>query len=408
MKRLLVFLVLLFASESAWCYNCFNEGFLPRNDLKIPADQLLSEIDEPKFNEIIDKIENHYRPIVSNSGGRLIIQRLWRDETVNASAERIGQEWRINMYGGLARHPLITSDAFALVTCHEMGHHVGGVPKYRNLWPSNEGQSDYFANLKCLRRIFENDNNEEIVKNMAIDAKVITHCNQNFNDINSAAICMRSAMAGLSTARLSQSLSGGAQVDFNTPDTSAVAQTFDDHPAPQCRLDTYFNGSKCPVHFSENLSGTDPNVGTCSNENGLTDGVRPLCWYRPSNSSNPPSADDIAETPTIAGYANAVVTNPYVSIPIDYNVSNFRLARGVYLEVSRPNQLFLEPNGYNPDSFRLVWATQAGTVGRFFLTPVQSLSGYGVYSIRVIPLDYSGRYPVARFSHSAFLDFRPF
>ena len=33
------------------------------------------------------------------------------------------------MFGGLAGHETITTDAFALVACHELGHHIGGAQR---------------------------------------------------------------------------------------------------------------------------------------------------------------------------------------------------------------------------------------------------------------------------------------
>jgi len=42
-----------------------------------------------------------------------------------ASVDKQGQQF-IHMFGGLARHPLMTEDAFLLVACHEFGHHYGG------------------------------------------------------------------------------------------------------------------------------------------------------------------------------------------------------------------------------------------------------------------------------------------
>jgi hypothetical protein len=34
------------------------------------------------------------------------------------------------MFGGLARHELVTDDGFMMVVCHETGHHLGGAPRY--------------------------------------------------------------------------------------------------------------------------------------------------------------------------------------------------------------------------------------------------------------------------------------
>lgn len=132
------------------------DGFLPPNDLRIPVGSLEANgISEAQFNQVLDQVQALYGPIIAARGGRLVINRLWSDSTVNASAERNGGQRIINMYGGLARHDAITQDGLALVACHELGHHLGGAPKFgifeRLDWASNEGQSDYFANLKCLR-----------------------------------------------------------------------------------------------------------------------------------------------------------------------------------------------------------------------------------------------------------------
>jgi len=130
------------------------DGFLPPNDLKIPVDSVLAKgIVEAQFNEVLGAIENIYKPIVSAQGKVLEIRRLWTNDTVNASAQQIGNRYVLNMYGGLARHEAITMDGMALVACHELGHHLGGAPKVSS-WASNEGQSDYYANLKCLRQVF--------------------------------------------------------------------------------------------------------------------------------------------------------------------------------------------------------------------------------------------------------------
>ncbi len=267
-------------------------GFVPENDLRIPVGQYyqarvaipyMGGITEDEFNFVMDRIEKIYTPIVATKGGVLKVKRKWTDPTVNASAERNGGTYNINMYGGLARHQAITIDAMALVACHELGHHIGGAPKYGgfNSWASNEGQSDYFANLKCLRNYFAEDNNQEVIANMAIDQTVATRCNDMFADAEEAAICMRGGMAGASVSYLFQDLrKETTEPKFDTPDKNVVNKTNDRHPATQCRMDTYFNGSSCTVAVSSDVDDKDPNMGVCA------DGeisARPRCWYKPAN-----------------------------------------------------------------------------------------------------------------------------
>ncbi len=138
------------------------EGFLPPNDMKIPVGDrshmgILNNgsLTEAQYNVIMDRIQSMYGDIVRQKGGTLVINRLWTDATVNSSAEQQGNQWIINMYGGIARHPDVTFEGEALIACHEMGHHIGGAPKIQsmfggNQWATNEGGADYFATLKCL------------------------------------------------------------------------------------------------------------------------------------------------------------------------------------------------------------------------------------------------------------------
>ena len=151
-----VLIATLCASADAPRRVVLEEGFLPPNNLQIPVGSLEDKgISLNEYDAVMDRIQALYGPIIAARGGRLVIKRLWDDPTVNASAVRDGDDYIINMYGGLARHATITQDGMALVACHELGHHLGGVPKYAGMdWASNEGQADYFANLKCLHRVF--------------------------------------------------------------------------------------------------------------------------------------------------------------------------------------------------------------------------------------------------------------
>lgn len=260
-------------------------GFVPENDLWISADlEGVAGIDEATFNAVITKVENHYRGIISAKGGNLSVRRLWSDGTVNASAQQMFGYWIVNMYGGLARHETITADGFALVMCHEVGHHIGGAPKISTglPWASNEGQSDYFANLKCLRSIWWNDDNVQIVKEMEVEPFVERKCSETFSSDNEAAICMRGAMAGRSVANLFQALREEPEApQFDSPDPKVVHRTDDRHPGTQCRLDTYLQGSICKESHLTDVTNTSPHTGTCTTTNGFDEGHRPHCWYKP-------------------------------------------------------------------------------------------------------------------------------
>lgn len=262
-------------------------GFAPENNLKIGVnDKNANNMTEEKFLDAINRVSTIYAPIVKSKGGTLKMNNLWKDETVNASAQRMGSTWQVNMYGGLARHPLVTVDGFQLVVCHELGHHIGGAPKkggFGSAWASNEGQSDYWGAMKCLRRVYENDDNIAAVSKMTVDAEATKRCEAIYKSEREIALCQRVAMAGKSLAMLLGDLGGNSRVNFDTPDTSKVSRTNDNHPAAQCRLDTYFSGGLCDKSISEDVSDTNAITGVCIKKDGYTDGVRPLCWYKPTS-----------------------------------------------------------------------------------------------------------------------------
>src|SRR3569623_2303395 len=65
-------------------------GFLPDNTMRIPVSpfQISSGLDQAGFNRVLARVQALYGPIVAAHGGHLVINRLWDDPTVNASANR--------------------------------------------------------------------------------------------------------------------------------------------------------------------------------------------------------------------------------------------------------------------------------------------------------------------------------
>lgn len=277
------------------------EGFLPPNTMKVPVGSSVpfgfksvagspGGISEATFNEVIDRAEKIYAPVVAQKGGTLKTNRLWDDDTVNASAQQMGGSWILNMYGGLARHEATTFEGFALVICHELGHHLGGAPKIKSFfgqaqWATNEGGADYFANLKCLRNFFAEDDNAKIIADAKasgrLDAFAENLCTKQFAKTEDQLLCMRGSLGGTSVAGLFQALRQEKNPpDFSKPDTSRVTKTNDQHPATQCRMDTYLAGSVCAVDVTVANSDKDVKQGSCV-EGVDSVGFRPRCWFAP-------------------------------------------------------------------------------------------------------------------------------
>lgn len=296
-------LLLAAAVRPASASDC--DGFLPPNDLKIPVDSVLAKgIIEAQFNEVLSAVEKIYKPMVAAQGKVLEIRRLWTDATVNASAQQIGNRYVLNMYGGLARHETITMDGMALVACHELGHHLGGAPKVSS-WASNEGQSDYYANMKCLKLVFADEASVFFTRMSAGDEVAEKGCEAMYSEPKDRAVCVRAAMAGKSVAYLFKALRNETVTpQYDTPSPVVVTSMMGVHPPTQCRMDTYLAGSLCTQPVSAPLSPTNPAVGTCTRSAGFQAGFRPLCWYKPANADEllPP-----ANTPAF-GYGEGIKT----------------------------------------------------------------------------------------------------
>ncbi len=284
-KHGLLALSLLAAPSVFACTVDGSEGIVEKNNLWIsPSQKSVNGITEAQFNKVIDDVIVYMEPLVKARGANLTVVKKWEDGTVNAYAEQSGKEWKVSMFGGLARHETITSDGMALVVCHEIGHHIGGAPLYswKAGWAATEGQSDYFATTKCLRQVWSKDNNEEIVAAMEIPARVKELCGSQNVWNQDYAICLRGAMAGDSVARLFAALRKQEPSKFETPDPKVAKYTQESHPATQCRLDTYFQGALCGADEMVEFSRDTEVTGSCHKTLGHTVGLRPACWHKPA------------------------------------------------------------------------------------------------------------------------------
>lgn len=264
---------------------------MPENDLD-KEDCLRCEnasIDETLFNKISDNVIDAYKEFAAANGGELIVHKLWDDPTVNAVAYQEGSEWHVEMYGGLARRKEITPDGFALVACHEVGHHLGGFPKYgRNSdWGATEGQADTFATKECAKRLWgtQTELNAKLAKEQPPEERARKLCDYVYaKNGHNRNLCYRSANAGKSLALLLAA--GGKAPSLNTQDSTKVTKTKESHPEAQCRLDTYLSGALCWMKLAEGVIVRDENQDvqySCTEKKGFPAGTqaRPRCWFRP-------------------------------------------------------------------------------------------------------------------------------
>ena len=255
-----------------------------------------SNVTEAQFNQIIDKIIEFYKPYVKAHGGDLVAYKNWKDGTVNAYANQVGKTWEVHMFGGLARRPEVTPDGFALVVCHEVGHHLAGYPYYDDKdWAASEGQSDYFATQACAKAGWGGSAVKNKKKAKFVDDVAKSECDAVYKKAEERALCYREADAGQSLADLLATLMDQKLPQYDTPDESKVSRTNPQHPDAQCRLDTYLNGALCTDQFDHNvIPARDPKGGqdskkaeevaakySCMASEGFEVGYRPRCWFKP-------------------------------------------------------------------------------------------------------------------------------
>ena len=239
-------------------------NFAPENDFyKYDDVGFLGNVSQTSFESICDRVEAVYRPIFEKHGMTLTIFRDWQDSTVNAYASIQGRNASVNMFGGLARRPEITDAGFALVVCHEIGHHLAGYPFVPGVPLSAEGQADYFGTAACARKII--DWFDALTPEVKRDAGYI--CDGAFP--NGSDNCLNISMAAQSTANLLAKLAGDKEPSIVWKDESKVRVTNTKHPRAQCRLDTFMSGNMCSKSWNDDVI-PRANADLCR---------RPRCWF---------------------------------------------------------------------------------------------------------------------------------
>lgn len=264
------------------------------NSFSFSEDKSEGGLNEREFHDVLDKVLAVYQPIFSNQNLQLKVNRDWDNSKVNAYAsvdEDEPEVRKLSFNGGMARHSSMTIEAFTIIVCHEIGHHLGGAPKSpKNPYISVEGEADYFATLKCLRNVYASEDNfdflENALKQTEIPETVGEKCRESFTDAQDIAICMRSALAGQDAARFISTAKKDEMPQFHTPSIEEVEETSASHPKVQCRLDTFFQGALCHSDAGIQLADNDPSRGACTRRQGDLLGIRPTCWYNPDSSSS--------------------------------------------------------------------------------------------------------------------------
>lgn len=284
MKTVFLFIFTLVLSTNSWS----KVSIIPENDMTNPPLRVkdLDGVSEHDFNTVASTILKLYAPVVKEKANvALVMNSDWKDATVNAFASREVDTWTIHVAGGLARAKGMTKDSLALIICHELGHQLGGAPRtfLYDGWPSAEGQADYWATSKCLKKYYNELKNEEVKLDTHVPEKLLSQCSSQYKNYADIKICLRTMMASVEFALFLNELPDiKIPIDLEGFDSREVKGTnTNDYPRPQCRFDTLVQGALCNVSFDIATSETDAKIGQC---NDMTKpGTRPRCWYKPKD-----------------------------------------------------------------------------------------------------------------------------
>ncbi len=286
--KFIMFIFVVFASVSSY-------ASAPKNNISIPV-SVKTGISQEQFNLLIDRVTSFYTERflllqedllgMADPKYAVWVSKNWESGVANAYASSKGNTNRLEFFGGVARHPEMTSDGFALLVCHEVGHLIGGAPLWTPEYPrvsmSIEGQADYWS-ARCFREVFYKDDHVVALMDVVVPETVKRECDLQWNKNHDSTLCQRISLAGLAMYKTLLKITRPNEnfvLDFATPDNSVSLSIFREHPNHQCRLDTVFQAALCNVSFESKISDTDDTKGTCHTKNGHTVGVRPTCWYQ--------------------------------------------------------------------------------------------------------------------------------
>jgi hypothetical protein len=120
--------------------------------LNWPAEEVLPSrrIQQRRRRVVLDLFDKFGRAFPE-----ITYELVWGSATVNSQAWRFASKQYVRVYGGLVRHPTMTTPGLALMLAHETGHHLGGPPYDPSMpWISWQGQADYWAASEGMKKVF--------------------------------------------------------------------------------------------------------------------------------------------------------------------------------------------------------------------------------------------------------------
>jgi hypothetical protein len=255
--------------------------------------------DQSYLRQVFSTLDKIFSPLAKKHSAQL---QFIFDSTSSSQDPHAGTQtnglWPVKVPAHFLSIPGLTKDALWFTLCHEAGHHLAGAPfnapaDYR----SAEGQADFFATQICLRKVWQNDTDENLRAAININPAFQEECDKAWVTTTDRALCYREIQAGysmFSTLADQYKQFGVKPPDPNSQDLSKVAQTTVGwmYPSLQCRLDTVVAGALCndEAHVFESIPGrpelTGAAPGYCSGPLFPKYMKRPPCWFVDSSGGN--------------------------------------------------------------------------------------------------------------------------
>lgn len=216
---------------------------------------VVGTMDETIFKKVIKDVTGLYSKELSMLNKEIKMEINWNSKTPNASVGLHKNIISMSFHGEFPRKFKLTSDAYAITVCHELGHLLGGMPKVMPTQKySAEAQSDYFATKECFKRYMD------AVPNDNVDTSILSKeqkslCDKSENKVQ----CLRGLVA---ISIDGNAYEGDKSINHYSHEEVEITN-YNDYPNAQCRIDTMRAGLLCEE--DECLTGK---------------GSRPACWYK--------------------------------------------------------------------------------------------------------------------------------
>jgi len=231
-----------------------------------------------EIRETWKKVESSFYEELQEKGENILFE--WSDESITrvaAMSHTLPRKMHVSQ--SLLENPKLKKENLYNVFCHELGHIIGGAPFIEefpgdNRKISTEGQADYFATAKCMKRVIDLDKYREY----KIEEQIETDLEKRGC---TTPMCKLISYFSYQTILL---LGDNEEFSFEAVDEHVVDYTYPYKNSEQCRLDTFLAGAICPVASDINFSDESQSFAACHWRGFSTNfilGSRPACWFRP-------------------------------------------------------------------------------------------------------------------------------